>query len=53
VFFIHVTAHFVNSGISMNFTKEYVNIILAIIAVLLYVYLLLCIFNIVDVKLMY
>ena len=36
-FFIHVTAHSVNSGISMNFTKEYVNIILAIIAVLLYV----------------
>jgi hypothetical protein len=37
----------------MNFTKEYVNIILDIIAVLLYVYPLLCIFNIVHVKLMY
>jgi len=37
----------------MNFTKEYVHIILAVIAVLLYVYLLLCIINNVHLKLMY
>jgi len=33
---VHITSHIANNGISMKSNQEYVNIILAIISILLY-----------------
>jgi len=48
-----VTTNFVNNTISVNFNQEYVTIILAKISILLYLYLLIYIFDTVHVKFMF